>query len=157
MDSLELKSIGDENGKELNFTADVMEKIALLKGHCWSWDTNKAEYHRAVYASDENRKTSYEEELEEWEFQDTLENRARVDQQWRTDYIEWMVIYGDGLFEMGQGDYIVQGNLEDLELEEIAVLGYSEKCTHRIKFNERFKWIDDEKQTRDYQMDPRNA
>ena len=85
-------------------------------------------------------KETVENELVEWQLEDTAENRQRVLDHWRTDYIEWFEIQEDGTLCFGQGDYVIKTNLKDVEVEEIKILGYQAVCTHRLKIKGEFVW-----------------
>ncbi len=118
-----------------------IELINLLDKHVWSWDTQK-EYFMRARSSRTGEKETIEDELLDWKLEDTAENRQRVLDYWRTDYIEWFEIYEDSTIRFGQGDYTISTSLTNVELEEINILGYEPVCTHRLKITGEFVWED---------------
>jgi hypothetical protein len=119
--------------------------VKLMEDNCFSWRTPFPEYQRAVWANEHNELVTIEEELEQWELEDTEENRERVRQHWQTDYVEWMEVYGDRSVSFGQGDYIIHTKWQDLELERIDILGYEPQCQYRLKLRGEFIWEDSKK------------
>jgi hypothetical protein len=115
------------------------ELLSVLEKHVWNWDTQKENFMRSI-SGPVKRLETFEEGFADWNLEDTPENRQRLLDYWRTDYIEWFEVEADNTLTFGQGDYNIVTSLDAIALEENLILGYDEVCTHRLKIVGEFKW-----------------